>query len=94
MLCDRDVEQGKPHPQIFLRAAQRLDVIPARCVVIEDAVMGVRAAKGAAMACLAVATTHSAEGLGEADLVVASLTEVVLEDVKRLLGIRQRVDWQ
>ena len=94
VLCDRDVERGKPDPQVFLQAAQRLDVTPACCLVIEDAVMGVRAAKGAGMACLAVATTHPAEGLGEADRVVASLTEVIVGDVKRLLGIRQRVERQ
>ena len=81
VLCDRDVERGKPDPQIFLRAAERLGVAPSRCLVIEDAVMGVRAAKRAGMACLAVTTTHPAEALSEADRVVASLAEVRVEDV-------------
>jgi len=85
VLCDRDVERGKPDPQIFLRAAERLGVVPPRCLVIEDAVMGVRAARGAAMACLAVATTHPAEGLREADWVVASLAEVTVEKVSNKL---------
>lgn len=85
VLCDRDVDRGKPDPQIFLRAAARLGVVPWRCLVIEDAVMGVRAAKRAGMACLAVTTTHSAEGLAEADWVAASLEDVTVEEVRRLL---------
>ncbi len=85
VLCDRDVELGKPNPQIFLRAAARLGASPSQCLVIEDAVMGVRAARSAGMACLAVATTHPAEELAEADRVVASLTEVTIEDVRRLI---------
>jgi len=94
MLCDRDVEQGKPDPQVFLRAARQLGVAPARCLVIEDAVMGVRAAKRAGMACLAVATTHPAEGLEEADWVVASLSEVTVKDVSRLMDTGQGADGQ
>lgn len=85
VLCDRDVERGKPDPQIFLRAAERLGVVPERCLVIEDAVMGVRAARSAGMACLAVATTHPAEGLREAHWVVSSLVEVTVEDVRQLV---------
>lgn len=87
VLCDRDVERGKPDPQVFLRAAERLGVDPARCLVIEDAVMGVRAAKRAGMACLAVSTTHAAQELSEADRVVASLVEVTVTDVQRLTGL-------
>lgn len=82
VLCDRDVERGKPDPQIFLRAAERLGVAPSHCLVIEDAVMGVRAAKRAGMACLAVATTHPPESLREADWVVDSLEEVSVADVR------------
>jgi len=85
VLCEQDVERGKPDPQIFLQAAGRLGVVPSRCLVIEDAVMGVQAARRAGMACLAVTTTHPAEGLREADEVVASLVEVTVEDVRRLV---------
>jgi HAD superfamily hydrolase (TIGR01509 family) len=84
VLCDRDVELGKPNPQVFLRAAARLGVAPSHCLVIEDAVMGVRAARSAEMASLAVATTHPAAALAEADKVVASLTEITVEDIMRL----------
>jgi beta-phosphoglucomutase len=89
VLCDRDVDRGKPDPQVFLRAAGRLGVDPSHCLVVEDAVMGVQAARSAGMACLAVTTTHSVEGLMEADRVIASLTEATVEDVKRLIDSRE-----
>jgi len=85
VLCDRDVERGKPDPQVFLRAAERVGAPSSRCLVIEDAVMGVQAAKRAGMACLAVTTTHPAEALREVDRVVASLAEVTVEDVRKAL---------
>lgn len=71
-----DVTDGKPSPQIFLLAAERLGVVPARCLVIEDAVVGITAARRAGMFCLAVTNTYPADRLGAADMVVDSLTEV------------------
>jgi HAD superfamily hydrolase (TIGR01509 family) len=88
VLCEQDVDRGKPDPQVFTRAAELLEVVPSRCLVIEDAVMGVRAAKCAGMACLAVTTTHAAKDLSEADLVVTSLSEVAGRDVGRLIESR------
>jgi HAD superfamily hydrolase (TIGR01509 family) len=49
------VERKKPHPDIYLEAARRIGAEPARCLVVEDAVSGVRAAKAAGMRCLALA---------------------------------------
>ncbi|MGJ8627387.1 MAG: HAD family hydrolase [Sulfitobacter sp.] len=46
------VENGKPHPDIFLFAARKMDVLPSRCIVIEDSVAGVTAAKSAGMTCV------------------------------------------
>lgn len=85
VLCEYDVDRGKPDPQVFTRAAQRLVIAPSRCLVIEDAVTGVRAAKSAGMACLAVTTTHTAKDLAEADCVVTTLSEVTAGDLKRLI---------
>lgn len=79
-----EVSEGKPNPQVFLLAAQKLGVEPQRCVVIEDAVAGVTAAKRAGMHCIAVTNTHPAERLQDADLVVSSLEEVSLQDLMRL----------
>lgn len=52
-----DVTRGKPDPEIFLRAAERLGVAPADCVVFEDAPAGIEAARRAGMACVIVTTT-------------------------------------
>jgi sugar-phosphatase len=70
-----DVEVGKPDPAPFLLAAQRLGADPARCLVVEDAVSGLTAARAAGMASLAVTTTYDAEVL-DADVVVPDLDAV------------------
>jgi beta-phosphoglucomutase family hydrolase len=84
LVTGHDVTEGKPNPQVFLLAAQRLGVEPANCLVIEDAVAGVTAAKRAGMYCLAVANNHSRQKLAEADLIVDTLEAVTMEDIKRL----------
>ncbi len=77
----REVTEGKPSPQIFLLAAERLNINPKNCVVIEDAVAGVTAAKRAGMRCLAVTNSHPGEKLGGADLVADSLEDVSVADI-------------
>lgn len=76
---------GKPAPDVFLAAAQAIGVEPRDCLVIEDAVLGVKAAKQAGMACLAVTNTHPAESLRQADRVVDSLLEINNADWDSLL---------
>lgn len=72
LVAEEDAAKGKPDPEGFLSAAARLAVEPARCVVIEDAPAGVRAAKAGGMRAIAVTTTRPAADLSEADLVAAS----------------------
>ncbi len=81
----RDVTEGKPSPQGFLLAAQKLGVEPKNCIVIEDAVAGVTAAKRAGMHCLAITNTHPRMSLEEADLIVDTLEEVTVADLEELL---------
>jgi len=76
-----DVEQKKPAPDIFLAAARKLTLTPEQCVVIEDAVNGVQAAKAAGMRCVAVAQTFPAEQLRLADLVKPRIAELTLNDL-------------
>lgn len=76
-----DVVHKKPAPDIFLAAAKKLGLEPAQCVVVEDAVNGVQAAKAAGMRCVAVAQTFAPEQLAGADLVRASLAAVSLGDL-------------
>jgi beta-phosphoglucomutase family hydrolase len=82
----REVTEGKPSPQAFLLAAKRLEVEPRNCIVIEDAVAGVTAAKRAGMKCLAVTNTHPKISLKEADLVVDTLETISVDDLSGLFG--------
>jgi beta-phosphoglucomutase len=77
----RDFEQGKPHPEIFLTAAEELGLPPAECFVVEDAANGVQAAKAGNMAALGLARADDQELLAaaNADLVVTSLDDVSLD---------------
>jgi len=77
----RDFPQGKPHPMIFLTAAEELGVAPQDCFVIEDATSGVQAAKAGEMAALGVARLDDEELLHRAgaDLVVTTLDDVDLD---------------
>jgi beta-phosphoglucomutase len=84
-----DVSKGKPDPEVFLAGAKRLGVPPERCVVFEDAPVGIRAAKAGGMKAVGVtfvghhpAAKLHAEG---ADLIVNCLSEVTAETVSRLL---------
>lgn len=86
IVTGRDVAEGKPSPQGFLLAAQRLGVEPRDCIVIEDAIAGVTACKRAGMHCIAVTNTHPRENLAEADLIVGSLEEVTVDDLEELIN--------
>ncbi len=86
IICDRDVIEGKPSPQVFLLAAERLGGEPRDCIVIEDAIAGVTAAKRAGMYCLAVTGTHPRHSLTEADLVVNTLGALSAKDVEGLFN--------
>lgn len=75
-----DVARGKPHPDAFLLAAERIGVSPADCLVVEDAPHGIEAARRAGMRTLAVRTPFNAHLVLAADAVVGSLAEVRLEE--------------
>jgi beta-phosphoglucomutase len=72
VVAAEDVSEGKPHPEAFVRAAERLGVAPGRCAVIEDSVHGIEAAKRAGMLAIAVLTStpRAALAAAGADLVV------------------------
>jgi sugar-phosphatase len=71
-----DVTLGKPDPQVYLLAADRLGVPPARCIVVEDAPAGVEAARAAGMRVVAVTTTHTPEALAGADVITGNLLDI------------------
>jgi HAD superfamily hydrolase (TIGR01509 family) len=79
-----DVKVGKPEPEVFLTVAARLGMPPERCIVFEDAFVGLEAARRAGMKRVAVATTNPAEKLaGHADRVVARLDELTVAECAR-----------
>jgi len=78
---------GKPRPDIFLRAAEMLKAAPGQCLVIEDSIQGVKAARNAHMKVLAVATSYLPEQLKEADKVVNRLSDLTEDDLKKLLHL-------
>jgi sugar-phosphatase len=71
------VSRGKPAPDPYLLAAERLGVDPADCVVLEDAPAGVAAGKAAGMAVWAVTNTHAPADLSAADVIADSLPELL-----------------
>jgi HAD superfamily hydrolase (TIGR01509 family) len=68
-----DVTRGKPDPQVYLLAAERVGALPAQSIVIEDAPAGAEGARRAGMACIGVLSSH---GQLQADVVVRSLDEL------------------
>ena len=71
-----DVENKKPAPDIYIKAAERIGLQPEECLVIEDAVSGIKAAKSAGCRCLAVTTSFDRSLLYEADWICDSLNSV------------------
>lgn len=72
-----EVTRAKPNPDPYLAAARQLALNPEECVVVENAPLGVEAAKNAGMYCIAVATTLGREYLQEADCIVPNITKLL-----------------
>ena len=71
-----DVVQKKPFPEIYIRAAESIGLQPQECLVVEDAISGIRAGKAAGCRCLAVTSSFNAASLTEADWICESLNDV------------------
>jgi beta-phosphoglucomutase len=78
VVAAEDVTHGKPHPEVFLRAADRLRLPPRRCAVIEDSVHGIEAARGGGMLAIAVQTSTPSEAL------IAAGADVLIPEVGHL----------
>ena len=81
-----DVTAGKPDPQVFLRAADRLGLAPHQCIVVEDAAVGIEAARRAGIRTIGVSRSVPLD----ADLAVTALTELPLDAFDRLLADRSQ----
>lgn len=81
------IARGKPHPDVYLLAADHVSVEPARCVVFEDAFAGIEAGLRAGMKVIAVATTHTRDELTDtgASLIVDDFTRLTVDAVRALV---------
>jgi beta-phosphoglucomutase len=87
IISGKDIKRGrgKPHPDIFLMAAKRLKLSPKECAVVEDALLGVIAAKRAKIKAIGLDRYKKPERLKRADLVVNNLRKLTLSKLERLL---------
>ncbi len=95
-VCGDDVSSGKPDPEVFLKAASKLSVDPSGCVVFEDSLPGVTAAKAAGCACVALLTTSTRDVLNKADFFIRdfsdkTLKEIIEPDLFRGPKVREKV---
>lgn len=79
-----EVQHGKPAPDIFLLAAEKLHIDPRNCIVIEDAKAGVTAAKTAGMKCIGYQPKHSHQDLSHADLIVSDMSALTIDVLQSL----------
>jgi HAD superfamily hydrolase (TIGR01509 family) len=86
MVTSEDVTHGKPHPDVFLKAAAKTGVPPQRCIVFEDALAGIEAGLAGGMKVVGVATTHEPGVLdGKVHRVVRRLDELTVADLRALV---------
>ena len=91
LVTAEDVQRGKPDPDAYLLAAERLGVAPSSCVAVEDAPAGVAAAHAAGMQTVAVLTTHSSAALAAAELIVPGIESLHIDAQSARLVISARV---
>lgn len=72
-----DVKNGKPHPEPYLKAAEKLEVTSDECIVVENAEIGIRAGKAAEMFCIGVTSTQTKEQLKQADKIVPDIHSIL-----------------
>jgi beta-phosphoglucomutase len=73
-----DTKNGKPNPEPYLTAMKMLNLSPEECIVLENAPLGIKAAKAAGAYCIAITTTLKREFLQEADKIINNLKEMIL----------------
>jgi beta-phosphoglucomutase len=88
-VTSQDVTRGKPAPDTFLKAAEKLSLDSGSCIVVEDAVQGVEAGKAAGMPVVAVTTTRNRVDLAGADIIVDSLAQIQARQFIELLKNRK-----
>ena len=86
MITSSEVENTKPHPEPYLKGAEKIGIPIEKCIVIEDSVNGIRAGKASGAKVIGITTTFPADVIHEADLIVSSYDELSPEVLKDLLN--------
>ncbi len=86
---DTMVTTGKPDPEVYLKSAQQLAISPERCIVFEDAILGIQAGKNAGMPVVALATTHTREELEatEANYIIDNFEGLTIDNLRAALNM-------
>ncbi|MCK4519986.1 MAG: beta-phosphoglucomutase family hydrolase [Candidatus Omnitrophica bacterium] len=84
IITGNDIKKGKPDPDVFILASEKLGLARGECLVVEDAVLGVVAANRAGMRCVGIDRYDSPQRLSEADIVVKDLSEIDIEKIEQL----------
>lgn len=80
------ISRGKPDPEVFLKAAQLIQVNPSDCIVLEDSLKGIEAALRARMKVIGVGTTHHVAELTEAHYVINDFSELTFQKISEILN--------
>jgi len=86
ILNDTFVTYSKPHPEIYLKTASALGLPNNKCIVIEDSLSGVQAAKAAGSPVVGITTTHPANELSHCDLVIDDFTQLTIAKLRSVVG--------
>jgi HAD superfamily hydrolase (TIGR01509 family) len=82
-LARNHVKNGKPDPEIYLKAASTMNVEPGECIVFEDSVIGIKAARSAGMRCIAISNTYATDFLDMADMIIDSYSRENIEKIRK-----------
>ena len=86
VLDSSHVDEGKPHPQVYLKASAAIGMRPENCIVVEDSLSGVKSGLAAGCKVIGITTTHTREELSNCHLVINDFTEVDYDVVEELAG--------
>ncbi len=86
ILDSSDVDKGKPEPQVYIKAAERLSLPPSKCIVFEDSLAGVEAGVRAGSKVVGISSTHSAEELSKCSKVIKDFTGLAVDELYVLIG--------
>jgi len=86
---DTMITRGKPDPEVYIKTAEKLNISATDCIVFEDSLSGITAAKAAGMGVGGVTTTHTADELKETDFIINDFFDVTINDLVQIAENRK-----